>query len=199
MDRPANSRRPNEEDNQDARVGILIQTDLQARNAIATRSSTNGQPRDTATPQTTIPPQSFNDKFPLYLAKLDTLVSQTNLHHPKNSRITKEAHLATTNRNIPINNKPIPHPHTPTPPQITSLGTIQQLLKETPNLNIPPHILSQTITQIPIPILKTTHQSRLTLDSSLSLLLQLDFVLRGDKAYEGNNDARENGFLDWIK
>lgn len=103
MNRLTSSRRPEEEDTQDARMGIMIQTDLEAQNAIAarnstnrqfgttterdcqsstdlqTRSTSNRQPPDTANPQSQIstPPQSFNDKFPLYLAKLDSLVSNT--------------------------------------------------------------------------------------------------------------------------
>ncbi|RDI77133.1 hypothetical protein Vi05172_g12884 [Venturia inaequalis] len=198
MDRPTVSRRPKHEGTQDARVGILIQTNLEARNAIAARSSTNRQHRNTnerdarsttarespstTTPQTqiTTPPQSFNDKFPLYLAKLESLLRQI------------ETSLST------IDQPPILTPH-----QTTSLKSIQHLLKANPNHDITPQIHSQNIPSIPIPTLQKIHRARLTLDSSLSLLLQLDAVLRGDKATEGESQGAQcskgNGFLDWVK
>lgn len=96
MDRLTNSRRPKEDNTQDARVGILIQTILEAQNAIAARKSPSPAERESQSnndrryrsvvepqvsnannmqAQSTTPPQTFNDVFHLYLGKLDSLVS----------------------------------------------------------------------------------------------------------------------------
>lgn len=66
------------------------------------------------------------------------------------------------------------------------------------NTDITPYILSLQITSIPLPTLNSLHATRLTLETSLTLLLQLDAVLRGDKAREDDGE-KGNGFLDWVK